>query len=194
MPASESRPGICWYCRARPGGEHSVALPFWSKQEDAVQVLVLPRCGACADFHLRRQFPSGMLIVAGAAAGALPASLLPLEEPLRGIVIVAALIVGFALGFVLAAHRDEWRARRRGTRPVSDYVQHPPYRALATDTEHWRQSYAVGSGAGPNPGHRTVAELAAYFTGIADEPIVIAALARGCADAGLAWTPAQRVH
>lgn len=186
----EAAPGTCWYCRRRPGANNSVALPFWSQQDDCVQVLVLPRCDDCFAFHHAQQYPFGLFVVGGAMAGAIPASLLPLPEPWRGVVIIGALLAGFVGGYVFGANRDARQAKRHGTRPLADYVQHPPYHALAADTAHWRQNYRPGIGDGSGARQETVNDLARYFTGIADEPAVIEALKQGCAAAGVPWRPA----
>lgn len=182
--------GLCWYCGRTRGGAASLALGFWSQVDDEVRVLVLPRCDACAELHERQRLPGGLIMVAGAATGAIPASLLPLAEPWRGVAIIGALITGFVVAYLCVADREAKHARRQGSRPLADYVRHPPYHALASDTARWRQDHRrTGIGEGS---HRrdTVYEMARHFTSIAKRPEVITALARGCSEAGVPWPPA----
>lgn len=178
--------GNCWYCGRGEGGQHSVALPFWSNVSDEVRVLVLPRCDACYAFHDRQKFPSGLFIVAGAMLTMLPASLLPIPEGwMRTVAMVVAMLSGLGGGIYYAANREEREARARGTRPLPDYVQHPPYLALAADTKQWRQARTPGVGDGSASRRETVADHRRYLTGIANDPIALAALHRGCIEAGV---------
>lgn len=186
MGGSDTPSGTCWFCGRGEGRGNSVALPFWSNLSDEVRVLVLPRCDACCEFHHRQQFPSGLFIVAGAMLTMLPVSLLPIPEgALRTVAMVLAMLVGFGGGIYYAANREARDARARGTRPLHDYVQHPPYRALAADTATWRQARTTGIGDGSSTRRETVTDHRLYYTRIADDPALIAALERGCAEAGV---------
>jgi hypothetical protein len=182
---SSPPPGACWFCERGAGGGNSLALPFWSQTSDDVRVLVLPRCDRCFEFHHRQQYPSGLIVVAGAAVPLVVVSQLPLPEQWRTLISVSTLLAGFAAGLVVAANRDDWQARAQGTRPLFAYVQHPPYHALAADQANWRQYLRPGVGSGIGRG--TVADFERYFTGISDDPAAVAALRRGCAEAGVPW-------
>ena len=177
----------CWFCGRGEGRENSVALPFWKQDSDEVRVLVLPRCDRCHAFHHRQQFPSGLFIVAFAAVPMLLVKLLPIPDGVRGVLIVIAMLAGVAGGIVFAANREARQARADGTRPLHDYVQHPPYHALAADTQTWRQARTTGIGDGESSSVRreTVGDYRIWFTRLSNEPNALAALERGCIEAGV---------
>ena len=177
--------GICWFCRSRVGGMQSVALPFWSNVDDEVRVLVLPRCASCAEFHQRQRIPSGLIMVGAAMLAGVLASLLPLSEGWRTPVNVAAILSGFLAGLVFTANREARQAKARGTRPLPDYVQHPPYHRLASDTARWRQARGPGISDGSGTRQESVQDYKRYFLGVLKDATAFAALQRGCRDAGI---------
>ena len=183
-PESSST-GVCWFCGRGKGREHSVALPFWSNVSDEVRVLVLPRCDRCYAFHDRQKYPSGLIIVACAAVPMLLLAPWPIPEGARGVLMTVAMIGGFVGGIVFTANREARQAHAHGTRPLPDYVQHPPYLALAADTRTWRQARTAGIGDGSSSRRETVADYRRYLTGIANDPLALAALERGCIEAGV---------
>jgi hypothetical protein len=187
MSSAESSSGACWFCGRGEGREHSVALPFWSNVSDDVQVLVLPRCDRCHAFHDRQKYPSGLIVVAFAAVPMLLLAPWPIPESLRGVLMVVAMASGFVGGIVFTANREARQAHAHGTRPLPDYVQHPPYLTLAADTRTWRQTRTPGIGDGSGSRRETVADYRRYFTGIANDPVALAALERGCIAAGVSF-------
>lgn len=182
--APESRTGVCWYCGQNRGTNNSMTLPFWSNHNEEVRVLVLPRCDACFEFHHRQQFPSGMIIIGSAAAVAVPVSLLPLPESIRGVCMVLAILCGFAGGIFITANREDLLAKARGTRPSFDFMDHPPYRAMAADTDGWRQARNIGIGDGSSTRRETIDDYRRY---LANDPVGLAALEAGVRAAGLDW-------
>ena len=103
--------------------------------------------------------------------------------------MVVAMVSGFVGGIVFTANREARQAHARGTRPLPDYVQHPPFLALAADTQNWRQARTTGVGDGSSTRRETVTDYRRYLTGIANDPIALAALERGCIDAGVPFDP-----
>lgn len=170
-----------------------MALPFWSNVSDEVRVLVLPRCDECFAFHHRQELPFGLIVVACAFLPMLLLAPWPIPQGVRGVLMVVAMLCGFAAGYVYAAGRDARQARAHGTRPLPAYVQHPPYHALAADTAAWRQARTVGAGDGSSVRRETVADYRRYLTGIANDPIALAALERGCVEAGVPFDQPQRM-
>ena len=178
--------GTCWFCNRERGTSNSLVLPFWSQQaSDVVHVLVLPRCDACFELHHRQMMPSGLIIVGCAILTALPFSLLPLPESIRGVVMFLATLGGFATGIYFTANREAREAKARGSRPMFDYVQHPPYNELAANHAAWRQNRSPGIGDGSSTRRETVDDYRIWFGRLTREPEAMAALIRGCIEAGL---------
>ena len=176
--------GTCRYCGRAPGGLGSTAFPFRSEHDGTIRVLVLPRCDACHAFHERQQAPAGLIVVGCAAVPAVLLSLLPLPEGIRGVVTMVGLLVGAGAGIVFVADREARAAKRAGTRPSSDFVTEPAYRALAGDSATWRaypRTVARPEGSAA-PKRDTVAE---YRRAFADDPPGLAALRQGCRDAAV---------
>ncbi len=180
-------PGACWFCRIRPGGMQSLALPFWSNHSDEVKVLVLPRCAECFDFHHRQQLPTGLIMLGSAMLAGVLVSLLPLGEAWRTPVMAVAIVSGFVGGIVIAADREGRLARARGTRALVDYVQHPPYLALARETKQWRQARGPGiaSDGGSKVPRETITEYRSYFLHVLKDAAGFEALQHGCREAGI---------
>ena len=179
-PSSPS--GACWFCGRNKGRANSLAYPFWSNASDEVRVVVLPRCGRCGDFHDRQQWPFGLIAVACAALPLIAVAQLPLPEDWRTLVSVGTLVGGFALGMVVAAQVQERQARNNGIVRLGDHIRHSGFRVFAENPKDWRNRR------GPNtqPGGRnTVTDFARYFDGFTRDPAAMAALERGCAEAGV---------
>lgn len=176
--------GTCWYCGRAPGGAHSTAFPFASERDGAIRVLVLPRCDRCHAFHARQQWPAGLIVVACAAAPAILLSFLPIAESVRGPIVVGALLAGAGAGIFVVADRDARAAARAGTRPSSDFVTDPGYRAMAGDPAAWRAYPRVTArpeGSAP-PKRDTVLDYRRAFAG---DPPALEALRAGCREAGV---------
>jgi hypothetical protein len=96
---------------------------------------------------------------------------------------MSTLLAGFAIGLFLAAHVPEAQVRKHGIRLLSDHDRHPVYCVFGQDPANWRNRR--GPQVRPRGGRNTVIDFAGYFDGVTRDPAAMAALERGCADAGV---------
>lgn len=145
--------GTCWFCQRRQGDLNSLAMPFWSNQDESVRVLIIPRCTPCYQHHERGKMPSGLMLI-GFIAGCmlllkgLFLTVLPVPESWQSPSLVLAMIVGLILGLLLVSWRESKLAAAAGTKPSSATREHPEYQALLQDRTHWRDRYSAAATSG----------------------------------------------
>jgi len=176
--------GRCWFCSSGLGSVRSLAFPFWSNTADAMRVVVVPRCEACARYHRRREIQSTTTIVLCAAVPLVVASALPLSGMVGTLVTAAALLGGFAAGIAIVVRRTRSHPSRHGRRLAIAALDHPEYLALSADTGGWRQQRgpATTKISRANLRRETVAHYRQVFSA---DATALAALEQGCRDAGV---------
>jgi hypothetical protein len=178
-------PVTCWFCGSRRPDLNSLALPFWAAREPAVEVVVIPRCAACAAFHDRQQAPAAVFIVGAAALLMLPVRLLPLSDGWQTVLTILAMLAGVVIGIAFAAGREDRQARSFGTRPKSAYLEHPGYADLAGKPDEWRQNFLPASGDGNRIRQETVADLRTQFSASPLHANALNALQLACQSLGI---------
>jgi hypothetical protein len=184
---SAATTGTCWFCGQGRGGGESVAYPFDALDGGAVRVVVVPRCDACAGVHRAQGLPSAVVLIASAVTlPALVTLLAPVSGGVRTALNAAGMVAGLVVGIVLVSGRERRAAAKHGTRPSYDSREHEAFKALAADTATWR----LRSGPGMNQDSSTVSfrleTVDDYRRHFRNDAPPLAALERGCRDAGIA--------
>jgi hypothetical protein len=188
--ASMTTAGTCWFCgKGRAGGE-SVAYPFDAQNGDAVRVVVVPRCDACAAVHRAQWLPSAVIVLA--AAFVLPTLitlLAPVSGGIRTALNVVGMVTGVVVGIVLVSQRERRTAARSGTRPSYDAREHEAYKAVALDAAGWRPRSVGNLSADTKSTSARAETVDDYRHHFRNDARALGALEQGCLEAGIAPAP-----
>lgn len=187
--SSEQVHGHCWFCGRRRGDINSLALPFWSNQDDTVRVLVIPRCTPCFQWHQKNRSSSGLVVVGIAAATMVVVKLLfvtvlPVGAGWQTPGMIAALILGAGAGVLVVSRSESRAAEAAATRPGSAYLQHPEYIALTQDSQSWRAQYSTAATGGALR-HETVGDRRVEFAANSRLAPAAVALAQAVRESGI---------
>jgi hypothetical protein len=179
--------GTCWFCgKGRAGGE-SIAYPFDAQDGSEVRVVVVPRCDGCTQVHRKQWLPSTVIILASAMVlPTLITLLAPVSGGIRTALNVVGMVAGVVVGIVLVSQRERRTAARNGTRPSYDSRDHVGYKAIAVDTAGWRPRSVGNLSADTKSTSARAETVDDYRYHFRNDAKALAALERGCAEAGIA--------
>ena len=144
----------CWFCGKGAASDNSLCYEFRSREPgfapEQSHFVVVPRCEGCYGIHYASGTPSyyAFVIAITLAMGIIMlVRMLPLPHWLLNTLTILIILSSFAGAIFVASGQEASRARKAGSRPEYEIVDHPGFKEFGARTKefHLHPSYLLAS-------------------------------------------------